>query len=399
MKICILIDDYMPNSIKVGAKMMHELSCDLVKNGHNVSVFTPNTISSKSLILDTLDGVNIYRFKLGEIKNVTKIKRAINETLLSVNAWKYGKKFFKNNHHDLIIYYSPSIFWGSLVKKLKKEWNAPSYLILRDFFPQWTIDHGILKEKSIVTKYFKFFEKINYDVADTIGIMSPKNLEWFKNYYQSDAKLEVLYNWAELNSFQNSTNKYRKQLKLENKIIYFYGGNLGYAQDMMNIVRLAINMRNETVAHFLLVGAGDEFELIKEKIVEHKLKNITLLPSVNQNEFKQILSEVDVGLFTLNKNHITHNFPGKLLGYMVQGIPILGSINFSNDLKEIIENSKSGLISVNGEDDLLYKNALNLMHAENRKSMGRNAFNLLETTFSVESIRYQILKGINHIDI
>ena len=64
--------------------------------------------------------------------------------------------------------------------KLKKLWKAPAYMILRDFFPQWVIDNGILKEGSAITKYFRYFEKLNYQAADTIAIQSPKNLEWFE---------------------------------------------------------------------------------------------------------------------------------------------------------------------------------------------------------------------------
>ncbi|MBD3792443.1 MAG: glycosyltransferase WbuB, partial [Campylobacterales bacterium] len=42
MRICLIIDDYMPDSIKVGAKMMHELACELKDQGHEVTVVTPS---------------------------------------------------------------------------------------------------------------------------------------------------------------------------------------------------------------------------------------------------------------------------------------------------------------------------------------------------------------------
>ena len=181
---------------------------------------------------------------------------------------------------------------------------------------------------------------------------------------------------------------------LSKKTVYFYGGNIGHAQDMMNIVRLAINMRKEEKAHFVFVGAGDEVELVRKAMKQEGLNNMTLLPSVSQDEFRQMLAEFDVGLFTLHKDHITHNFPGKLLGYMVQELPILGSINQGNDLKEIVEEAGAGLITVNGEDEVLYTNALKLLHDEDyRKQMGVDARKLLESTFSVESAVRQILKN------
>jgi glycosyltransferase involved in cell wall biosynthesis len=394
MKICIIVDDYMPTSIKVAAKLMHELACEFKHQGHEVSVITPNINTSKNLIIDNLDGIDIYRFKSGKIKNVNKIQRAINETLLSFNAWNNCKDFIVNNPHDIIIYYSPSIFFGSFVKKLKQQWNAKSYLILRDLFPQWAIDNNLLKEDSIITKYFQYFEKINYDNADRIGVMSDNNLKWFNNYYKNNKKVEVLYNWANPIKHNGTENKYKKKLGIENKIVYFYGGNLGHAQDMMNIIRLVINMKDVTNVHFVLVGAGDEFDLIKDAISKESLLNITLLPSVNQAEFKQMLHEFDVGLFTLNKNHNTHNFPGKILGYLVEELPILGSINKGNDLKDILEQHNAGLISINPNDKLFYKNALSLLEEENRKLISTNAYNLLVNKFSVQNSAKQIISAL-----
>ena len=393
MRICLIIDDYMPDSIKVGAKMMHELACELKVQGHEVTVVTPSSKLKVKTDITMLDGITVCRFKSGEIKNVGKVKRAINETLLSHYAWKSFKSYFQENKHDLVVYYSPTIFWGGLVARLKKLWDAPSYLILRDLFPQWALDQGLIRKGSKIEKYFRYFEKKNYEAADIIGLMSQKNLEWFIETEISDKKLEVLYNWAS-NTPVKAESNYKKKLGLEEKVVYFYGGNIGHAQDMMNIVRLAKNMKNETKVHFVLVGAGDEVELVREAMEKEQLNNMTLLPSVTQDEFKQMLAEFDVGLFTLHKEHSTHNFPGKLLGYMVQELPILGSINQGNDLKEIVEEAGAGLVTVNGEDRLLHENALKLMDDEYRKQIGQNASKLLESTFSVEAAVEQILLSV-----
>ena len=395
MKILLIVDDYMPYSIKVAAKMMHELACEFQHQGHEVTVLTPYPKQKTKSKITQLDGVNICSFRSGEIKNVNKAKRAINETLLSYYAWSSFKAYFQENRHDLIIYYSPSIFWGSLVNKLKKLWNCPSYLILRDIFPQWAIDNEILKENSVITKYFKHFEKVSYDAADIIGVMSQKNLDWFQTYYPTNKPLQILYNWASLTPVTNIDNRYKRKLGIEDKIVYFYGGNLGHAQDMMNLMRLAINMKNEPKAHFVFVGAGDEFDLIEKTIEIEMLSNTTLLPSVNQIEYKQMLAEFDVGLFSLNKHHKTHNFPGKLLGYMVQKLPILGSINPDNDLKEVIKNAGAGYIFVNGEDEELFLAAKKLLSHTLRDEMGNNAQKLLIEKFSVNAASKQIFESIS----
>jgi glycosyltransferase involved in cell wall biosynthesis len=394
MRICLVIDDYLPYSIKIGAKMMHELAVQYISHGHEVTVITPDVKLKKRYKIEFIDNVKVVYFKSGEIKNTSKIKRAINETLLSYNAWYNCKEFLVNNPHDLIVYYSPSIFFGTLVNKLKKQWNAKSYLILRDLFPQWAIDNGMIKENSIITKYFKYFENINYKSANKIGLMSNKNREWFKKTYENFSnKSEVLYNWTNNTKYISKKQKYKKQLNIEDKIVFFYGGNMGHAQDMMNLVRLAENMQKYKEAHFVFVGAGDEVVLIENHIKNNNTSNITLLPSVNQDEFLQMLNEFDIGLFTLSKDHKTHNFPGKLLGYMVENLPILGSINPGNDLKDVIDEYNAGLICVNGEDDILFNNAIKLLDKSYRDNISKNAEKLMYDKFSVKKISNQILEG------
>jgi len=398
MKICLIIDDYLPESIKIGAKMMHELACEFTKEGHSVTVVTPAPKASHKRQIDTLDGVTVCRFKSGKIKNINKIQRAVNETLLSFYAWDAFKDFFEKNHHDIVVYYSPTIFWGGLVQRLKKLWNVPAYLILRDIFPQWAVDQNLIRKGSIIEKYFLFFENKCYRMADTIGLMSKNNLDWFRKHKSVPAQLEILPNWAS-NTPVETKGYYREKLGLKDKVIFFYGGNIGHAQDMMNIVKIAKKMRKYQEAHFLLVGAGDEFELVKHAIESEKIENMTLLPPVSQEEFKEMLADCDVGLFTLHKNHTTHNFPGKLLGYMVQSMPILGSINPDNDLKNIVEEAGAGLVSINGEDDILFQHASRLLDGKVRKYMGTNAKKLLHDVFSVEAASKKILEIVANPNI
>lgn len=395
MKICIIVDDYLPKSTKVAAKMMHELAVKLKEKGNEITVITPGTDLKQNYKKDILDGVSILQFSSGRIKNVSKLKRLINEFILSRRAWKYLKKYFIQNHHDLIIYYSPSIFWGNLVFRLKNLWKVPSYLILRDFFPQWIIDNGMIREKSLIAYFFKYYEKLNYKAADQIGIQSPANIEWFSNKFPEFKNIELLYNWATDSPVLNKNYFYRKKLNLEGKIVFFYGGNIGKAQDMMNIVRLAEKMKTHTDVVFLLVGAGDEVELVKTSIQDLQLNNMILLDPVSQEEFKLMLAEFDIGLFTLHFGHKTHNFPGKILGYMVQEKPILGVVNPGNDLKNILEDSKSGLVTIAGDVEKLYKNALVLLDDKTRKQMGRNANLLLKSKFSVDNAVETVLKVLS----
>lgn len=395
MKLALIIDDYLPSSTRVGAKMFHELALELRDYGHEITVITPDFKQKERLVTTELDGIKIWRFRSGPIKNVGRIRRALNETLLSYNSWKAIKGYTEPTSFDGVVYYSPSIFWGGVVKRIKQRCSCSAYLVLRDLFPQWVIDAGMLSERSIIASYFRYFEAYSYKQAKKIGLMSEKNLEIFKQRHLQ-YPCEVLRNWASTQTVVGNHENYvsiRERLNLKNKVIYFYGGNIGHAQDMANLMRLAKRMQCYPDAHFLFIGQGDEVELINTLAVQWKLTNYSYLPSVGQSEFKLILTDVDVGLFSLSARHTAHNFPGKLLGYMVEALPILGSVNYGNDLQCIVNGNNAGYIHVNGEDDNLFSSAEMLYANEMlRREIGSNAKKLLVEQFSVSSAACQITK-------
>ncbi|NBM57119.1 glycosyltransferase [Proteus sp. G2667] len=396
MRLALIIDDYLPHSTRVGAKMFHELALELQSLGHHITIITPDKDQLSRLCIDNLDGITVWRFKNGPIKDIKKIPRAINETLLSYNAWKAIKRLVNKDSFDGVIYYSPSIFWGRLVNNIKRKCHCPTYLILRDLFPQWIIDAGILKKGSFIEQYFRFFENYSYKQASIIGLMSQKNLDYFYQHEKNkDFKCEILRNWANTSQATVKSNDYipiRESLNLQNKTIFFYGGNIGHAQDMGNLMRLVKKMSSYPDAHFLFIGQGDEVELINTLAKKWNLNNFNYLPSVNQEEFKLILKEIDIGLFSLAAHHSAHNFPGKLLGYMANYIPILGSVNSGNDLKELINKENAGFIHINGEDDDLFESAKKLyFDIELRKKCGHDAYSLLCKEFSVTSIAETIV--------
>ena len=399
MHLAIIGDDSLPDSTLVHAKMLYELAAEFVNQGHTAVIIAPGKPKqAERLNKSYIDNITYWKFKSGKLRGQGKLKRAINETLLSFNAWFAIRHEVEKEPFDGVIYYSPSTFFGPLVKKIKTKNSCKSYLILRDMFPQWAVDEGLIKKGSLIEKYFRYFESINYRASDSIGLMSPKNLTLFTDKYHDKFNTHVLYNWADTNASlqRNGNADLRKTYGLQDKVIFFYGGNIGHAQDMGNLLRLAHSMKEVTNAHFLFLGQGDEITLVKETIESQNLINTTLLPSVSQARYKEILTQVDIGLFSLAASHKTHNFPGKLLGYMVESLPILGSINEGNDLSEVITAVDAGFILVNGQDAAFFKAAKALVNDENlRKQTGDNANRLLVSQFSVKSAANIILNNLN----
>jgi glycosyltransferase involved in cell wall biosynthesis len=390
LRILILVDCYYP-SPKSSAKLVHDLGIELHRRGHSVLVLTPSDLVSEPLAISIEDNLQVVRVKAGKIKDATKTLRAMKEVLLSANLWRRAKVFLNENRCDLILFYSPSIFFGPLVSKLKSLWGCPAYLILRDIFPEWVVDAKILR-RGLVYRFFRKMETRQYQTADLIAVQSPGDLEYFAKAFASNQfRLRVLYNWAPLTELGLLRTNWREQLGLREKVVFVYGGNIGLAQDVDNLLRLAGGIAHRTDVHFLLVGNGSEVARLKRSIATQNLRNIQVLPAVSQTEYLSMISEFDVGLISLDSNLKTHNVPGKLLSYLYWGLPVLASLNPGNDLFDLIKKYRAGFCLVNGDDQGLMTSAQQLVDIPDlRSAMGRNARRLLEQNFSVEAAADQI---------
>jgi glycosyltransferase involved in cell wall biosynthesis len=400
MRVLLLVDVYLPHP-KSQAKLIHDLGAALVAEGHAVAIAAPSENARADVEVTDEDGMRVARVRGPRIKGANKVMRAIHEERLSSLMWRRGRRFFEGERFDLVVYYSPTIFFARLVRRLKRLWGCPSYLILRDIFPQWAVDAGVLR-KGVVWRFFRRRELQQYAAADVIAVQSPRNLDYFRTALaRRRYRLEVLYNWTLLEDGDappgagapsRERGALRARLGLRDEVVFFYGGNIGVAQDMDNIMRLARAFPRDPRALFLLVGDGSEVERLSATIRDERIDNVRILPAVGQREYLAMLREVDVGLISLDRRLKTQNFPGKLLGYMQTGLPVLASLNPGNDLGPLLVDAEAGLCAENGEDGKLLGHAVALARdAALRARMGLNGRRLLEARFSARGAARQVV--------
>ena len=244
MRIALLVDESLPIGTRVHSKMIHDLAYEFQELGHKSIIITPgDPKQGTALVKDLVEGVEVWRFQSGYTRGVGLLRRVINEWLFSYKAWIAIENEVKTDTFDLCINYSPTIFFGPLTKRFRRR-GTYVYLVLRDFFPQWIIDQGIISRWSPAAFFLKRYEKINYVMADCIGVMSKANLDVFCARFPLFQNVKILMNWTTTDSLPRLAGKIeiREANDLTGKIIFFYGGNLGYSNDMANLVRLAKNL-------------------------------------------------------------------------------------------------------------------------------------------------------------
>ena len=353
----LLVTDTFPPLRTSGAEHMYALTEELTHLGHQVTVIVPSPyLASKLEMQKCAMGERFYtliKVRTLKTKDTNYLARTVAEVvnpLLIAHRLRKNDVFMKAKV-DGVAWYSPTIFWGPLIAFIKKQFGCPSYLVLRDFFPDWAAHLGLLSPRGLPFWFFKKMELYQYRQADTIGIQSPNNLQYFERHYpQVKSRLEVLWNWGftdEHRQVQDTQPPFSLAASpLAGRKVFVYAGNMGVAQGMDSVDALLEHFATDPKVGFLLVGRGSEVGKIEEKIRTKAWSHVLLLDEVAPDEMGGILSQCHISLIFLDARHQTHNIPGKLISYLKAGLPVLAYVNPGNDLEALIPDAGIGRVCI-----------------------------------------------------
>jgi glycosyltransferase involved in cell wall biosynthesis len=394
MRIAIIADTFPPLRTS-GAVQLRDLSREFVRQGHVVSVLLPETNQRESWREEEIDGLQIMRLKAPKSKDVGYFRRTLAELLMPFfMLTNIRKSTLALERWDGVVWYSPSIFHGPFVSSLKKSSRCKSYLIIRDIFPEWAVDMGLMG-RGLPYQFFSAIARYQYAVADTIGIQTPGNSVYFRLWSKHPKrKLEVLQNWLDRPA------KVPCSLKVEDTIlvgrkIFVYAGNMGVAQGLDIFIDLATKLKSRQDVGFLFVGRGSELPRLKTKTQVLQLDNLVFFDEIDPDEIPELYAQCKAGIVALDPRHKSHNIPGKFLTYMQNGLPVLANVNSGNDLCLMIREEQVGYVcETNRVEELQDSIEKLLLQIETDSRISNRCKNLFEREFAVETKVKQIVKAL-----
>ncbi len=393
MRLLLVADTYWPATIS-GALQLRDLAEALVRQGHRPLVLVPYSGAGPRWQLDDVDGVQVLRVRAPRTKDVSYLRRAYAEFRL---PWVLRRGLLSSplggERWEGVVWYSPTIFLGPVVRWAMRSSACRSYLILRDLFPDWAADAGVLKRGGLAHKALKAVERFQYKQADVIGVQTPANVSIVARDAPG-ATIEVLHNWLAAPVPSESGASSALLGKLEGRKVFVYAGNMGVAQDLDAFVELALRIRGRADIGFLLVGRGSEFARLGRKVQDLGLDNIVVEEQVSPAELSVLLTRCHAGIIALHPAHGTHNIPGKLLTYLHAGLPVLARVNPGNDLHALVMEERVGA-SVMGDsiDDLVLAATSLADDGPGCEAMGRAGRALALRLFSPDSAAAQVAKS------
>ncbi|MDA3884551.1 MAG: glycosyltransferase family 4 protein [Candidatus Delongbacteria bacterium] len=340
--------------------------------------------------LSIYGNIKTLKVQTGNITKCGFIEKGISTLLIEKQYLNAINKYFKDIKFDMVMYSTPPITFGKVIKHFKIKHQSISYLILKDIFPQNAVDIGLIKKNGFLHKYFRKKEKQLYELSDYIGCMSPANIKYILDHNPSldKNKIEVFPNAI---IPIEKKEKSEKDVDLLNRykipadsVLFVYGVNLGKPQGIDFLLEVVSNFHRVKKGFLLIVGSGTEYNKLKSHFNTVKPSNAALFGYLHKNEYDKLLGNTDIGLIFLDKRFTIPNFPSRLTAYMESSMPILAATDKNTDIKDVIKNSENGLWSESGDIESFISNANKLADNEElRTKMSTNSRRYLEENYDV----------------
>lgn len=299
---------------------------------------------------------------------------------------------------DVIMGTTPPIFQAVSAWLLSVLRRRPFLLEIRDLWPEFAIDIGLLKNPFLI-RCARWLERFLYRRADCLLVNSPAYRDYLIGKGVPERKIRLIPNGVDAQMFDpdRSGASFRREYDLEDRFVATYAGAIGMANDLDVLIAAAAILAERKDIHILIVGDGKERKRLEDEAARLKLDNLTFTGSFAKSRMSEVLAASDACIAILrNIPMFTTTYPNKVFDYMAAGRPTVLAID--GVIRAVVENANGGIFVPPGNSQLLSEAIARL--ADNRKEavkMGNDARAYVIRHFNRDEHAEQLAKVISEV--
>ncbi|MFC2947718.1 glycosyltransferase family 4 protein [Virgibacillus sediminis] len=353
-----------PNSS--GGTRHYDLSKELVKKGHSVTIFASSfnhqmlreehLLQSRSKYKESnYDGVKFIWIKTTPYKK-NDHRRVSNMLSYSDKALKIAKR--QSEQPDIVIGSLVHPFAAYTGYRVAKHFNSIFYFEERDLWPQTLIDLGKLSEKNPMIFVLGKMESFLFNKAKRTIVLFDKAVGYVESKGIAREKVLYLPNGFDTGRTANALSPASEVSsvfdQLSNQTVAIYTGAHGKANNLDVILNAAKTIRKKEIpVSFVLIGNGPEKERLMKRAFDENIQNVYFLDPVKKEMIPELLKRADVGLLPLSNSPVFKwgISPNKLFDYMGASLPVLLLCDLDGTPVELANGGK--VIKNNFEEEMV----------------------------------------------
>lgn len=382
---------------------IHVLARELAAHGHQVTSVTGFPSYPQGRIYpgyrqqlwkwEETDDVRVLRLPLYPDHSRSTVRRSLNYLSFAASASLLGPALC--GPADLMWVYHPPLtvgipaWWIGLLRRM------PFVYEVQDLWPETLAATGMMPSAR-VARWLSYLARFVYKAAAAITVSSPGFKCNLVGKGVPDEKIHVIPNWADEELYRPAAfdATLAAEHGLAERFNVIYGGNLGAAQAMENVLSAAALLTDLPEVQFVLIGDGVDEMRLRKAVRERDLRNVRFTGRQPGERMPYFFALADALLVHLKRDPLFEiTIPSKTIAYLACARPILCCV--AGDAARVVESAGAGLVCP-PEDPAALAQAVRDLYAmpvERRQQMGlsgRQAF-LENYTRSVLLDRYEAL--------
>ena len=375
MKILMLTWEYPPRIVGGIARVVHDLSHRLIKDGHEVTVVTYK--EDDLLEYENDKGVKIYRVDNYMISpnNFTDWIMQLNFNLIAKATEIINEqgKFDVIHAHDWLVTYA--------AKTLKQSYKIP--IVATIHATEAGRNSGIHDD---VQRYINDTEwLLTYESTDVIVNSNYMKCELQRLFGLPFDKINVIPNGVNLNNFNGIDRDYdfRRQYAMDNEKIILYLGRLVYEKGVQNLISAMPKILNRYHdAKLVIAGKGGMIEELRNQVKYLEIENkVYFAGYLDSKSVQKMYKCADVAVFPSTYEP----FGIVALESMLSGTPTV--VSDVGGLNEIIEHGVDGMKSYAGNPNSIADSVLEILfNPQLSNNISKNAKAKVKSNFNWNKI-------------
>lgn len=219
-----------------------------------------------------------------------------------------------------------SMFFLSLACRIK---GVKLVLSIQDLYPETLVSQAKISNSGIVYKLLLWIDRYCAKTADHLIVISESFKRSYIQYrHVSGERISVVKNWQKSTDYKIIDKNIAKEklgmllnTDLKNSFTFIYGGNVGLASGVVDLVRCWID--GEMESSLIIAGGGSMIKDVIDLVAGNKKNNVFVLSPWLQEHTSEVYSAADVLILPIATGQEGASVPSKLMGYMLSKKPIL----------------------------------------------------------------------------
>lgn len=296
--------------------------------------------NNRRIKTEYVEGIRVVRVPLYIDHSTSSVKRIFNYLSFALSCVLFGT--FKIKKPAVVYAYHapatiaiPAIFF-------KLFFRSKILYDINDFWPDSLTSTGMVKSRRLYD-LVSWYCKKSYLFFDKINVVSEGFKERLLALNVPENKISVIYNWSLPLGFSGSEKFNEFKELFDNYYTVLYAGNIGYAQNLEIIIKVAIRLREtgNKAIRFVIIGSGTQRQKIETLMSENSLENVVLIDQVPPASIGKFLRAASVLFLHLKDDALFRiTIPSKLAAYLSIGKPILSGVLGESEV--LLNTAKAG---------------------------------------------------------